>query len=78
METLNGASSGSLTNMSEDRLSVLEEQVAALKEAVAQIYQDGWNDALDLAAFHMETKFESSFGKDTLSSVAIYIKNLKK
>ena len=83
METLNGAYKDSLTNMSEkerteNQLRNLEEQVAILKEAVQRIYQDGWNDAMDKAAFRMETEFESAFGKDTLSSVAIYIKGLKK
>ena len=83
METLNGAYKDSLTNMSEkertdNQLRNLEDQVAILKEAVQRIYQDGWNDAMDKAAFHMETQFESAFGKDTLSSVAIYIKGLKK
>jgi len=83
MGALNGAYKDSLTNMSEkerteNQLRNLEDQVAILKEAVQRIYQDGWNDALDKAAFHTETQFVSSFGKDTLSSVAIYIKGLKK
>lgn len=83
MEALNGAYKDSLTNMSEkerteNQLRNLEDQVAILKEAVQRIHQDGWNDALDKAAFHIETQFVSAFGKDTLSSVAIYIRTLKK
>lgn len=83
MGALNGAYKDSLTNMSDkdrydNQLKQLEDQVSILREAVQRIYQEGWNDALDKAAFHMETRFESAFGKDTLSSVAIYIKTLKK
>lgn len=83
MEALNGAYKDSLTNMSDkdrydNQLKQLEDQVSILREAVQRIYQEGWNDALDKAAFQMETRFESAFGKDTLSSVAIYIKTLKK
>ena len=83
MEALKEESSGLLTNMSDkerydNQLKQLENQVATLKESVKRIYQYGWNDALDKAAFHMETEFKSAFGKDTLSSVAIYIRTLKK
>lgn len=80
MEASKEESSGLLTSMSEkeNQLKSLENQVAILKQAVSRVYENGWNEALDKAAFDMETKFVSAFGKDTLSSVAIYIRNLKK
>jgi hypothetical protein len=62
----------------ENQLKQLEHQVAVLKECVQTIYKDGWNAALHKAAFDMETKYVGAFGKDTLSSIAIYIRSLKK
>ena len=83
MEASKEESSDSLTNMSEkerkeNQLKSLEDQVAILKQAVSRVYENGWNEAMDKAAFDMETKFVSAFGKDTLSSIAIYIRSLKK
>ena len=83
MEASKEESSDSLTNMSEkerreNQLKSLEDQVAILKQAVSRVYEKGWNEAMDKAAFDMETKFVSAFGKDTLSSIAIYIRSLKK
>lgn len=83
MEASKEESSDSLTNMSEkekreNQLKSLEDQVAILKQAVSRVYENGWNEAMDKAAFDMETKFVSAFGKDTLSSIAIYLRSLKK
>ena len=83
MEALKEESSDSLTNMSnkervENQLKQLEHQMAVLKESVDTVYTKGWNDALHKAAFDMETKYVAAFGKDTLSSIAIYIRSLKK
>lgn len=83
MEASKEESNDLLTNMSEkeireNQLKSLEDQVAILKQAVSRVYENGWNEAMDKAAFDMETKFVSAFGKDTLSSIAIYLRSLKK
>ena len=83
MEASKEESSDSLTNMfekeiRENQLKSLEDQVAILKQAVSRVYENGWNEAMEKAAFDMETKFVSAFGKDTLSSIAIYLRSLKK
>jgi hypothetical protein len=41
-------------------------------------YDAGWNSALEMAAHQMETEFWKAFGKDTLKSIAVFIKGLKK
>jgi hypothetical protein len=41
-------------------------------------YKSGWNSALELAAYEIEYKFKQAFGADTLSSMAIYIRGMKK
>ena len=38
----------------------------------------GWNGALELAAFEIEHNFTKAFGKDTLQSIAVYIREMKK
>lgn len=42
------------------------------------LYEAGWNSALEMAAFKLQHEFKRAFGEDTLSSIAIYIKGLKK
>jgi hypothetical protein len=42
------------------------------------MYLSGWNAALELAAFEIENNFTKAFGKDTLSSLAIYVREMKK
>lgn len=42
------------------------------------MYEKGWNDALEMAAYRVEHDFVKSFGKDTLSSIAVYIEGMKK
>ena len=49
-----------------------------LKEQRDKHYEAGWNSALEMAAHSLETEFSKAFGKDTLKSVAIYIKGFKK
>ena len=83
MEALKEESRDSLTNMSErekveNQLKQLEHEVAVLRESVDAVYIKGWNAALHKAAFDMETKYVAAFGKDTLSSIAIYIRSLQK
>lgn len=50
---------------------------AALKHD-DKMYEAGWNSALEMAAFKVEYEFQKSFGKDTLQSIAIYIRGMKK
>ena len=83
MEALKEESSDSLTNMSkriqvEEQLKNLQDQVAMLNNKATDLYESGWNNAMDLAAARLDYQFRSAFGKDTLSSIAIYIRSLKK
>jgi hypothetical protein len=48
------------------------------KKTFNDLYDSGWNSALEMAAFRVEHEFIKAFGKDTLSSMAIYIRSLKK
>ena len=41
---------------------------------VKQDYMQGWNDALNTAADKIGKDFTGSFGKDTLYSLAVYLK----
>ena len=41
-------------------------------------YEMGWNSALELAAGRLATEFRRAFGEDTLTSIAVYIKGMKK
>lgn len=43
-----------------------------------QHYKNGWNAALDLAAFQLIHAHKKAFGEDTLASIAAYIKGMKK
>jgi hypothetical protein len=49
-----------------------------MQEAFDDAYRSGWNSALEMAAYKLEHEFVKSFGADTLSSIAIYIKGMKK
>jgi len=54
-----------------------EKRVAELKEGT-DLYNSGWNSALEMAAYQVEHNFKRAFGEDTLSSMAIYIRGMKK
>lgn len=43
-----------------------------------EMYVIGWNSALEMAAFKLVNDFKKSFGDDTLASIAVYLKQLKK
>ena len=47
-------------------------------ERLDEHYEAGWNSALEMAAHSLETEFSKAFGKDTLKSIAVYIKGFKK
>ena len=55
-----------------------------IEEKVQQVERDniaydlGWNSALEMAAYKLTHEFKGAFGEDTLASVAVYIKGLKK
>jgi cell division protein FtsB len=67
--------------MSEDlkaRVAMLEEHIDKLNEQSAVLYEQGWNAGLEMAAFKLQHEFKQAFGPDTLVSVAVYVKGLKK
>lgn len=83
MEIYKEESSGLLISMSEkertqNQLKYLEEQVAILNNKATDLYDSGWNNAMDLAASRLDHQFRNAFGSDTLSSIAIYIRSLRK
>ena len=43
-----------------------------------KLYEAGWNGALEMAAFRLQNDFKRAFGEDTLASIAVYIKEMKK
>lgn len=47
-------------------------------EHADKLYEAGWNSALEMAAFRLQNDFKRSFGEDTLASIAVYIKEMKK
>jgi hypothetical protein len=54
-------------------------KVAITPKVVAlEMYDIGWNSALEVAAIAIERDFTKAFGADTLSSMAIYIRGMKK
>lgn len=55
-----------------------EESKDSSTDMFEQGFDIGWNSALELAAFHVESKFTKAFGQDTLASISIYLRNLKK
>lgn len=69
----------------DEAFNEIERKAQQRKEAVKvavehpdRMYRSGWNAALELAAYEIEHKFKQAFGADTLSSIAIYIKGMKK
>ena len=53
-------------------------QTELIAEECEKHYDRGWNAALEMAAFKLTHNFVSAFGRDTLASVAVYIKEMKK
>jgi hypothetical protein len=62
----------------DETLTKLEQKLSDVQGRLDKNYEAGWNNALEMAAFKIEHDFAKSFGKDTLSSMAIYIRSLKK
>ena len=66
----------------------IERQAKQRKEAIRaaitpkvvelEMYDIGWNSALEMAAFKIEHDFKQAFGADTVSGLAIYIREMKK
>jgi hypothetical protein len=62
----------------DEKITDLENQLDSLKARMDRHYEAGWNSALEMAAFNIEHGFAKAFGKDTLSSIAIFIREMKK
>lgn len=65
-------------NEIERRAQQRKEAVKAQLENNIDAYAAGWNSALEMAAYRIEYNFITAFGKDTLQSIAIYIRGMKK
>jgi len=65
-------------NMIRKRQIEDEKEIMYLKQSAETAYLIGWNDSLEMAAIKIENKFVKAFGKDTLSSIAIYLRSLQK
>lgn len=61
-----------------DHLQRFADLVVAERVALDKQYEAGWNSALEMAAFRLQNDFKRSFGEDTLASIAVYIKEMKK
>jgi len=57
---------------------IAEWQAELIAEHADKLYEAGWNSALEMAAFKLQHDFKRSFGEDTLASIAVYIKEMKK
>lgn len=57
---------------------IAEWQADQIAEQADKLYEAGWNSALEMAAFRLQHDFKRSFGEDTLASIAVYIKEMKK
>ena len=62
----------------EAKIALLEEHIDKLNKHSANLYEQGWNAGLEMAAFKLIHDFEHAFGKDTLASIAVWLKGLKK
>jgi hypothetical protein len=65
-------------NMIRKRQIENEKEIMYLKQSAETAYLIGWNDSLEMAAIKIENEFVKAFGKDTLSSIAIYLRSLQK
>lgn len=65
-------------NMIRKRQIEDEKEIMYLKQSAETAYLIGWNDSLEMAAIKIENEFVKAFGKDTLSSIAIYLRSLQK
>jgi len=67
-----------LERMAKQRREAVKAQMQLPKVVELEMYDSGWNSALEMAAHQVEHNFKRAFGADTLSSIAIYIRSLKK
>lgn len=49
-----------------------------MQEHADQLYAMGWNAALEYAAMRLINEHVHAFGPDTMSSVAVWIKGMRK
>jgi hypothetical protein len=59
-------------------LNEIHQREIAHKAALDMEYKAGWNSAIEMVAYRLEHDFQKSFGKDTLHSIAIWMKEMKK
>ena len=57
---------------------IAEWQAELIAEHADKQYEAGWNSALEMAAFKLQHDLKRAFGEDTLASIAVYIKEMKK
>ena len=79
---------GEVMTEEDEAFNDIERQARQRKESVRaaitpkvvelEMYDIGWNSALEMAAFKIEHDFKQAFGADTLSGLAIYIREMKK
>jgi hypothetical protein len=49
-----------------------------IQEHADQLYAMGWNAALEYAAMRLVNEHKHAFGPDTMASVAVWIKGMRK
>jgi len=67
-----------IERQAKQRKEAVKAQMQLPKVVELEMYDSGWNSALEMAAHQVEHNFKRAFGADTLSSMAIYIRGLKK
>ena len=67
-----------IERQAKQRMEAVRATMQLPKVVELEMYDSGWNSALELAAYEIEHKFKEAFGADTLSSIAIYIRGMKK
>lgn len=67
-----------MNNDLEAKLALLEEHIEKLNEQSRELYDRGWNAGLEMAATRLQHEFKQAFGPDTLASVAVFVRDMKK
>lgn len=67
-----------LSRVAQEMVRTAQDRDKLRKDKEDRAYKSGWNSALELAAYEIDNNFTKAFGKDTLSSIAIYIREMKK
>ena len=67
-----------IERQAKQRMEAVRATMQLPKVVELEMYDSGWNSALEMAAHQVEHNFKNAFGADTLSSIAIYIRGMKK